>query len=184
MLPRLLNSAQGICSTVHVDDKCLQLIAALQVNLFPLQGEGCEGTSDMRTSSRCRPSQTLYRSLFQHETVSLLLISQLAGCLQLHEQVCGGSDFPTIFNEKIKEVFHRYDNYLRVNCADCYSLYQTLCAMTNVQEYPCIHFPISTGLKAFNITRLVVSRRDGILIPCTLRRTFQLALHCHIHSAR
>ena len=51
-----------------------------------------------------------------------------------------------VFNVQIMEVA----TPCRVNCADWYFLYPALSAMS-------VHFPVSTYMKAFNITLLVVS---------------------------
>ena len=56
LLPHLINSAQGTCYTIHINDEYLYLRQALWINLFWLRVEGGEGISVSRTSSPCRSS--------------------------------------------------------------------------------------------------------------------------------
>ena len=55
--------------------------------------------------------------------------------------------------------------------------------MNNMEEYTSVHFLLSTQVKAFNVSQLVVSRHDDNS-SCVLRRTFPWASHNCVHSAR
>jgi len=58
------------------------------------------------------------------------------------EVVAYDKAYPKLFNVQIMKVANRYDDQIRVICADCYFLY--LRVMSNMKACPSIRFLVST----------------------------------------